>query len=244
MKNFQLLKTGETALKTPINAYNNHHKHPRYLYLIGGVHGDEKEGVYVLEQLFLWLDQNEQSVLEDFSIVVIPVLNVDGHKKLSRVNSQGVDLNRNLPSSLWSPTAREAKYFPGTSPLSEKENQFLVELFESYPPAFIISMHSWYPVLNFNGNCVQVAEYLSQFNGYPIDGDLEGHPTPGSLGEFGPEKYHAPVLTMEFAEEFKITEKYPHSVSRLEIWKENEEGFKSLFLSGFLKKFLSELKRP
>ncbi len=223
---FQLIESTKSVNGQPIEAYKNDVAGDKYFYLIAGVHGDEVEGIHVLKELFAWLKVNPQP----YPIMVIPCLNVDGHKAGTRVNANGVDLNRNLPSTKWTPEAREPKYFPGTKPLSEPENQFLVSLFNKYPPKFIISMHSWYPVLNFNGNCVEVAEFLATFNNYPLDGDLEGHPTPGSLGELGPETYHAPVLTMEFAV-------LAEGITLEKIWNENKEGLQKLFTTGLINSF-------
>jgi protein MpaA len=223
---FHLIDQALSVNGEKIEAYKNTVAGEKYFYLIAGVHGDEVEGVHVLKELFTWLRTHNPQ----FPIIVIPCLNVDGFKKKTRVNANGVDLNRNLPSSKWSPEAREEKYFPGTKPLSEPENQFLVTLFEKYPPKFIISMHSWYPVLNFNSHCVEVAEFLAQYNKYPLDGDLKGHPTPGSLGEYGPENYSAPVLTMEFA---VLSE----TVTLESIWNENKEGLTKLFTTGFINTF-------
>ncbi len=223
---FELLKTATSVKGETISAYKNNVVGDKYFYLIAGVHGDEVEGVHVLAELFTWLKANPQP----YPIIVIPCLNIDGFKAGTRVNGNGVDLNRNLPSTKWEPIAREEKYFPGTHPLSEPENKFLVSLLEEFPPKFIISMHSWYPVLNFNGNCIEAAEFLAQYNKYPLDGDLEGHPTPGSLGELGPETYKAPVLTMEFPV-------LSSGITLNQIWNDNAEGLQKLFTTGTINSF-------
>ena len=163
-------------------------------------------------------------------VIVVPVVNVDGFKAGTRVNANGVDLNRNLPSKQWTPEAREEKYFPGKSPLSEPENKFLVSLFEKYPPRFILSFHSWYPVINYNGSCKEIAEFLASYNKYPIEADFLTHPTPGSLGEYGPQTLKSPVLTFECP---VLSE----TVTLEIVWKENEEGFKKLFTSKIIETF-------
>ena len=201
----------------------------KYNYILGAVHGDEVEGAHMALELFNWLSSSTEI---DMPIIVVPVVNVDGFKEKMRVNGNGVDLNRNLPSKQWTPEAREAKYFPGTAPLSEPENKFLVSLFEKYPPRFILSFHSWYPVINYNGKCKEIAEFLATFNKYPIEADFLSHPTPGSLGEFAPQTYGAPVLTFECP---VISE----SLTLEDIWKENEEGFKKLFTSKIIETFKS-----
>lgn len=217
---FSELESGHSLEGHPIPVFKTDIKAPKYLYLIGGVHGDEVEGVYVLKELFSWLKLEHS--LKDLPMIVIPILNVDGYANQTRVNAHSVDLNRNLPTKDWSPVHTQAKYNPGPKALSEPENQFLVKLMDKYKPGLIISFHTWKPILNYNGECRDVAEYLALFNKYETASDI-GYPTPGSLGTFAVEKYSSPVLTFECPELKK------HRESLKEIWKENEEGLKRFF---------------
>ena len=223
---FLSLKPGRSVEGDEIPCFRSENKASNYVYLIAGTHGDEVEGVYVLQQLFDWLKEDEDVNLP---LIVLPILNVDGYRASTRVNSHGVDLNRNYPSKNWSSEAREKKYFPGEKALSEPENQFLQKLFQKFPPRIIISFHSWKPMLNFNGDCESVAQFLESYNSYPVVADIEGHPTPGSLGEYGPEKYNAPVLTFECP---LLSEE----VSLRKIWEENRQGLQKLLLSDLLEK--------
>ena len=225
--NFLPLKAGRSVAQEEIKAYLTEPKTKKYLYLIAGVHGDEVEGVYVLEQLFTWLQEAEL----ELPLVVIPLLNPDGHQAQTRVNAHQVDLNRNLPTKSWQLTsAAEPRYYGGPAALSEPENIFLVSLLEKYHPGLIISFHSWKPLLNYNGNCQQVAEFISKHNHYPQEADV-GYPTPGSLGEFGPERFQAPVLTYELP---PFTEK----LSLKDIWAQNEAGIKAFLRSELLLTYL------
>ena len=217
---FSEIEKGTSLEGHTIPVFKTDIKASKYLYLMAGVHGDEVEGVYVLKELFNWL-KNEHS-LKDMPIVVIPILNVDGYRAQSRVNAHLVDLNRNLPTKDWTPEQTQAKYNPGTKALSAVENQFLVKLLDKYKPGMIISFHTWKPILNFNGDCQDIAEYLHTFNKYEMAGDI-GYPTPGSLGTFGVEEYNSPVLT------FECPELKTHRESLKDIWKENEEGLKKIF---------------
>ena len=228
---FTELPSGKSVKGQTISAFKSDYKTDKeahkYLYILGAVHGDEVEGAHLAKKLYEWLKDTTEV---NMPIIVIPIVNVDGFNANSRVNANGVDLNRNLPSKQWTPEAREAKYFPGKAPLSEPENQFIVELFKKYPPQFILSFHSWYPVINYNGACKEIAEFLAQYNKYPIEADFLTHPTPGSLGEFGPQEFNSPVLTFECP---VLSE----SVTLDSIWKENEEAFKQLFLTKTIETF-------
>lgn len=226
--NFTELRPGKSVEGQTIPSYKTEATKGDHLYLMAGTHGDEVEGVYVVQQLFTWLKEQDISL----PLIVLPILNVDGHRVQSRVNSNGVDLNRNYPSKDWTKEARAAKYNPGTHPLSEPENVYLDKLFKKYPPRLIISVHSWKPLINYNGDCKDVAEFLHQHNNYPICDDIEGHPTPGSLGEYGPQEYNCPVLTFECP---LLSERE----GLKQIWEENEAGFKNLFAqSTILNRFL------
>lgn len=217
---FSPIESGTSLEGHDIPVFKTDIKAQKYLYLIGGVHGDEVEGVYVLKELFAWLKQEHS--LKDMPMVVVPILNVDGYRAQTRVNAHHVDLNRNLPTKDWKEGYKEPRYNPGAKPLSEPENQFLVKLLDKYKPGLILSFHTWKPILNYNGNCKDVAEYMSSFNKYEIASDI-GYPTPGSLGTFAVEKYECPVLTFECPELKK------HRESLKDIWKENEDCLKSFF---------------
>jgi protein MpaA len=226
---FRALSPGTSVNGEDILAYISEKKGIQYNYILGAVHGDEVEGAHLANELFNWLSQTTEV---EMPIIIVPIVNVDGYKLRQRVNANGVDLNRNLPSDQWTAEAREAKYFPGNTPLSEPENKFLVSLFEQYPPRFIISFHSWYPVINYNGPCKEVAEFLASFNKYPIEADFLSHPTPGSLGEYGPQRLKSPVLTFECP---VLSE----TVSLESIWSENQEAFKKLFTTKIIETFKS-----
>ncbi len=222
------LKSGTSVEGEEIKAYRSDIDNAEgYLYLIAGVHGDEVEGIFALQELFKWL-KNDNEI--EIPTIVIPILNIDGHRVNSRTNAHGVDLNRNLNTNDWTNDFKEKKNFPGTAPLSEPENKFLLKLFEKFPPKFIISMHSWKPLLNFNGSCEHIAQFLQKFNGYEIAGDV-GYPTPGSLGQFGANNLSIPVLTYEFP-------LLSSGKTLKEIWDENKEGLIALLKSDEIKNII------
>lgn len=221
---FLELEAGKSVEGNTIEAYKSDIKADKYLYLIAGTHGDEVEGVYVLKELFEWL--KDEHNISDIPVVVVPILNVDGYRSSTRVNSHAVDLNRNYPSENWTDKAKKEKYFPGPAPLSEPENQFLVKLFDKFKPGLVLSFHSWKALLNFNGEIEDIADYLSSHNEYETAEDV-GYPTPGSLGCFVPEKYNCGVLTFECPV-------LAEGKSLKQIWNENEEGLKSLLQSNLL----------
>lgn len=183
-----------TTLGLPIIAHDfgtENKTSPRVL-ILGGVHGDEIEGVACSRGLLESFLQNFPYKLQ---LTLIPEVNPEGVLLKTRGNSNGVDLNRNLPTKDWSPEAKTPRYNPGPKPLSEKENQALLEELKA-KPCLIVSLHSWEPVLNINGDCKPEAEVLAQHTGYKIDTDI-GYPTPGSLGTYTGLERAIPTLTYE-----------------------------------------------
>lgn len=188
--NIQLFATSPRGL--PVLSYQFFRGGPQVL-ILGGVHGDEIEGVWVAQNLLhRWL-KNFPFALD---LTLVPIFNPDGVFERQRTNSRGVDLNRNLPTKDWSPEVRGPRYHPGPQALSEPENQGLVKFLEITPPQFILSLHSWHPVLNINGDCRAEAEVLADMTGYKID-DSIGYPTPGCLGTYAGLERQSPTLTYE-----------------------------------------------
>lgn len=176
----------------PIIGYRFGYHGPKVL-ILGGVHGDESEGVIAAHGLM-------ESFLTSFpfklDLTLVPSFNIEGVLKRSRCNSRGVDLNRNLPTNDWSAEVKGPRYNPGPFPLSEPENQGLVQFLEQETPGFILSLHSWFPVLNVNGNCIAQATAIAGLTNYRIDTDI-GYPTPGCLGTYAGLERKSPVLTYE-----------------------------------------------
>jgi protein MpaA len=165
---------------------------PRVL-ILGGVHGDEIEGVWATYGLLKALSENFPYRLE---LTLVPTFNLDGVLNRDRRNARGVDLNRNMPTRDWSPMIASERYHPGTTAGSEVETQHLVSYLEKTPPHFILSLHSWKPLLNTNGDCLAEAQMLAEHTGYPIEESI-GYPTPGCLGTYSGLERSIPTLTYE-----------------------------------------------
>ncbi len=161
--------------------------------LLGGVHGDEIEGVIAAEGL---LSEFTKSFPYKLDLLLVPHFNPDGVFHRTRTNSRGVDLNRNLPTKDWSPEVKTPRYNPGPTANSEPENQWLAKYINEEKPEFVLSLHSWFPVLNVNGACLAEAETLARFTGYRIDADI-GYPTPGCLGTYAGLERSSATLTYE-----------------------------------------------
>lgn len=183
---------GNTVLGLPILAYQWGSK-GLHICIIGGVHGDEYEGVVASYGLIQALSQENPFRLR---ISIIPNLNLDGVLFNSRQNKNGIDLNRNLPTKDWTSEVLNPRYTPGPHANSEPENQALVRFIEEEKPERIFSLHSWKPVLNTNGDCKKEAEVIARHTGYEIQESI-GYPTPGCLGTYTGLEKNIPTLTYE-----------------------------------------------
>ena len=176
----------------------SYQKKKKHMLVLGGVHGDEVEGVVLANAILLKL--LESDTLE-FQMTLVPAFNIDGVLAKTRGNANGVDLNRNLPTKDWSPEATTPRYQPGPSPLSEPENKALVGFIQSEMPDFILSLHSWKPLLNINDPegseiCQQVAAAIAKHTGDIIEPTI-GYSTPGCLGTYAGFEREIPTLTYE-----------------------------------------------
>ena len=178
------------------------------LLCVGGVHGDEPEGVTLATDLI----RSWESMPTSFQWAVIPCLNPDGYFSQThrRTNARSVDLNRNFPSTDWKKLSRAPRYFPGTHPNSELETQGLVRLAHDFKPDLIIHFHSYnYPCVVYTGiDGKAISEMISEVCGYPAREDI-GYPTPGSLGQYGWMDLKVPVVCIEEREGVPLSTIWP-----------------------------------
>jgi protein MpaA len=191
-------------------------KHP--LFLIGGVHGDEPEGVRLADELLEWLKKTDpKSIRRPW--VLIPNLNPDGFYKLDRTNGNGVDLNRNYPSKGWRPDAKAPRYYPGPLPGSEPEIKSLVNLIQELQPELIIHFHSWRPCIVYAGDpAVADAKALAESSGYELLPEI-GYDTPGALSEYGWKDNQIPVICIEEQDHIALDK----------VWGHFAQGFEKIF---------------
>lgn len=168
------------------------------ILVVGVVHGDEPQGEDLINR---YLAGNESGML------FIPSLNPDGKQLGRRTNSNGVDINRNFPTKNWELTEKD-NYFGGETPASEIETKFLAEVIEEYKPRLILTLHTPYKIVNYDGPAKEVSEKISEIIGYPVEESI-GYPTPGSFGTYAGVERNIPTITLEMDEEETIDSLYP-----------------------------------
>ena len=126
------------TLKAPIPDTPEERKLTK-VFITGGVHGYEKSpvlAIYLLlkQMLEQWKDYPLlEAILFNTEIICIPVANPVGWNNFERVNGNGVDINRNAPTSGWVSGVPDTGTYGGPAPGSELETQYITQIFEDNP---------------------------------------------------------------------------------------------------------------
>ena len=171
--------------------------------LIGGTHGNEYSSFSVTLKWMNILNIHHSGL---FHWHIAPALNLDGLLKnpATRSNHNGVDLNRNMrviggqesaAFLYWKrETGGNSQRYPGATPLSEKETQWLSAEIDNFKPDVIVSVHAPYDVIDYDGpSDINPPHKLGSIK----LGDLGSFP--GSLGRYAGEGINIPVLTIELS---------------------------------------------
>lgn len=178
---------------------------------LGVFHGDEPQGKYILNRLKEYLIDNPD-ILHNKKVVLVPVVNPDGLARKTRVNANGVDINRNFPTRDWDSKPTKVKFMPGIKPLSEPETKAVISILKKYNPQKIISIHSPMRCVNYDGPAKELAIEISKYNKYPVKSYI-GYSTPGSFGTYAGKERNIPVVTLEVP-----------NISDEEVWSQNKDA--------------------
>lgn len=167
---------------------------PRRVLILGGIHGDEPHTTVLARALAVRI--NQETLPPGLTVVIVPDVNPDGLMAATRVNANGVDINRNFPSKTWRSDYTEQKRYPGAQPSSEPETRAVLALLERYPPHLVVTLHAALGCMNWDGPGGPFAQVMADVNGYPLCASL-GYETPGSLGLLVGIDKQVPTVTIE-----------------------------------------------
>jgi protein MpaA len=162
--------------------------------VFGGIHGDEPHTTVLARSLAVHI--NPETLPANLTLIIVADVNPDGLMSATRVNANGVDINRNFPSKTWTSEYTEVRRFPGAKPSSEPETRAVLSLLEKYPPHVVVTLHAAMGCVNWDGPGGQLAQVLATVNSYPLCASL-GYETPGSLGLFMGIDHQVPTVTIE-----------------------------------------------
>ena len=159
----QTVEIGRSVEGRPIVAVERGTPGGEVVLVIGVIHGDEDDGVAIVERLAT------APVPAGVSLWLIESMNPDGQAVPQRWNAAGVDLNRNFPYK-WGPIGEpgDAQY-AGTGPASEPETQAIVEFISRIRPELGLWYHQdLYRISPGEGFEGQLKARYSQLTGVPI----------------------------------------------------------------------------
>ncbi len=141
--------------------------------VIGGLHtGEENPAADLAEQLARYIGQHVKELPPAVRVVFIPRANPDGYVNQTRVNANGVDLNRNWPTADWTSntTHGDEVVSGGPKPLSEPETAALHNYIDALAPVVVISLHCYAAIVepNESGQAIPLAAAYAKASGYKL----------------------------------------------------------------------------
>ncbi len=179
--------------------------------VLAAIHGDEAETTVVVSEALRCLPDG------DLQAAVILCGNPDGMLRGTRGNARGIDLNRNFPTSNWSPDpvcyksrandARDIALSPGAQPASEPETTALLSLLDRLKPRAVVSLHSALACVDDSG-ASHLGRRLADRCALPFLTEI-GYPTPGSMGTWaGEQGLNLVTLELEDASLYTLKDRH------------------------------------
>jgi protein MpaA len=207
--------------------------------VLSTVHGDEVTPVYIGFKLIAWLKEHQHE-FQKTAVIVAPLVNPDGFfaKPRTRVNANGVDVNRNLPTHDWSKKALEiwkhryksnARRFPGQKAGSEPETVFQQKLIAEYKPQKILSIHAPLNGLDYDGptSAIKLSDFPNEYTHRceqlkkTLNAKSSGFFT-GSLGNYAGQERGIPTITLELPS--------ANPKMALQYWVKFQSGIKEMIM--------------
>jgi protein MpaA len=185
-----------------------------YVVFVGGLHGNEQSSTLTLNSWVEELERNYQNIPSDKTIIVIPNTNPDGYAVDTRLNANGVDLNRNFPANNW----QTGVYVPpntyletggGAKALSEPESSSLANYLLAVSPRLVLTFHATARAVISNGagDASAVAQVYSHESGltkyeqHDEDG-IFSYTTTGEMEDWLRDKHNIPTLLVELRTQY------------------------------------------
>ena len=147
--NVRLLPFGRSYAKRAIPAFiisdfSKDPSHKTRVFICAGQHGNEYNAVRSILALCKSLSEGKNAgLLKKCVIVVVPIVNPDGIAARSRLNAQGIDINRD-----W-------------AMLRTRETQYVHQLIKAWKPQVLIDAHEWTEQSAIPGNGIELAHSSS-----------------------------------------------------------------------------------
>lgn len=187
---------------------------PVQLVVLGQMHGSEPGGRQVAQLLA------GRAVPEGVGLWVVPSMNPDGHRRGTRVNARGVDLNRNFPQD-WKRQGRGGIFWSGPRAASEPETRGVLRFLAAVQPDAVLSFHQAYDVVDITHPRSRPAgRQLARWMGEEARVVPCGGPCHGTLTQWVDRELGAIALTVELDDRVSRAEarRAAEAVLRLGSW--------------------------
>lgn len=156
------------------------------MLIFAGIHGEEPDSTVLASRAL------RSTSLRSPACAVVLCANPDGMQYGTRGNANGVDLNRNFPSSNWRPdpvthrwsvdSDHRVALSPGCQPASEPEVRALMQLVTDLEPRCVVSIHSPLGLID-DPDSTPLGSLLARRSGLPRE-VIPNYDTPGSFGSW------------------------------------------------------------
>lgn len=163
-----LVGLGYSAGGRPIVAERYGTPGGRRVLVIGVIHGDEDDGVAIVDEL------RGREIPDGVELWIVESMNPDGMANQVRHNANDVDLNRNFPYR-WGPIGVPGdSQYAGSGPASEPETQAMINFMQRLQPDIVTWYHQDLFVVNpAQGREGRVRARYAELTGLPM-GQITG----------------------------------------------------------------------
>ncbi len=116
---------------------------PVQLVVLGQMHGNEPGGRKVVAELA------SRPLPDGVGLWLVTSMNPDGHRRGSRANANGVDVNRNFPQE-WVRAGRGGAFWSGARAASEPETRGMMRFLAAVRPTAVLSFHQAFDVVDIS----------------------------------------------------------------------------------------------
>lgn len=163
------------------------------LFVLSAIHGHERLAVTYGERFRTQL-QAGFAQHHGLQVVFMQATNPDGIAIYERHNVNDIDLNRNFPTSNFSPGGPG-----GDTPLSEPEAEAIRDAVDASGLSAVLTVHCCVPGFDHDGPAEPLAEAMSQAMDPAHRFDvIKLGASPGSLGSYVGLDMNRPIITVEF----------------------------------------------
>jgi len=132
------------------------------MLVVGSIAGDERGGIAVTRKLAT------DAAIAGVTLWLVPDMNPDGTVRGTRVNANGVDLNRNFPFRWRDLGEPGSRYYPGSRPSSEPETRAIEAFIRRVRPALSIWLHQPYRLIDDSEGPRWAERYLARTTELPL----------------------------------------------------------------------------